>query len=242
VIDRAAADEPPPLRKETLRFARRTLDEHVGSVDVTALPPVIPLFPLGDVVLFPGVPVPLHIFELRYRKMIADALAGARVVGMVLLRPGWEADYEGRPPVFDSGCAGTIDHSEELPDGRYNIVLRGIARFRVREELGGEPYRRATVEALADAPGPAEAVGATRGRVVELIARVAEVAVTAVARPDLSDELFVNALSQSLALEPLEKQALLDCDGVLARYHRLETLLEFRSLERTYGKGSQSSN
>jgi hypothetical protein len=206
---------------------------------LSALPAVIPLFPLGDVVLFPRVPVPLHIFEPRYRKMIADALAGPRVVGMVLLRPGWETDYEGRPPVFDSGCAGRIDHSEELPDGRYNIVLRGLTRFRVREEHAGEPYRLATVEPLADALGPSEGVDAVRQRVVELISRAAEVPVSAVARPDLSDELFVNALSQSLELDPLEKQALLDSDGVLARYERLGAILEFRHLQRTFGGGSR---
>jgi Lon protease-like protein len=203
-----------------------------------ALPAVIPLFPLGDVVLFPRVPVPLHIFEPRYRKMIADALAGPRVVGMVLLRPGWETDYEGRPPVFQSGCAGRIDHSEELPDGRYNIVLRGLTRFRVREEHEGEPYRLATVEALADALGPAAGVEAARQRVVDLVSRAAEVPVSAVARPDLSDELFVNALSQSLELDPLEKQALLDCDGVLPRYERLGAILEFRHLQRTFGGGT----
>ena len=204
---------------------------------MSTLPAVIPLFPLGDVVLFPRVPVPLHIFEPRYRKMIADALAGPRVVGMVLLRPGWEADYAGRPPVFESGCAGRIDHSEELPDGRYNIVLRGLTRFRVREEHAGEPYRLATVEPLADALGPSEGLEDVRRRVVELVSRAAEVPVSAVARPDLSDELFVNALSQSLELDPLEKQALLDCDGVLARYERLGAILEFRHLERTFGGG-----
>jgi Lon protease-like protein len=132
---------------------------------VTALPPVIPLFPLGNVVLFPGVPVPLHIFEPRYRKLVSDALAGPRVVGMVLLRPGWESDYEGRPPVFEAGCAGVIDQCEELPDGHYNIVL-----------------------------------------------------------------------------DPLEKQALLDTDGVQARFERLVSILEFRALERTFGTGSAEPN
>jgi Lon protease-like protein len=161
---------------------------------------------------------------------------------MVLLRPGWESDYQGRPPVFEAGCAGVIDQSEELPDGRYNIVLRGLSRFRVREEHEGEPYRLATVEPLPDAPGEPEAVETIRRRVVELIAEAAEVAVAAISRPDLPHEVFVNALSQSLGLEPLEKQSLMDCDGVLARYDRLAALLEFRALERTYGKGSPSSN
>jgi Lon protease-like protein len=205
---------------------------------MNTLPATIPLFPLADVVLFPGVPVPLHIFEPRYRKMVADALTGSQVVGMVLLRPGWEADYEGRPPVFESGCAGIIEQWEKLADGRYNILLRGFSRFRIRQEHDGEPYRLASVEPLSDGSGPADAMDSARRRLVALIARVAAVAEAAVARPDLSHELFVNALSQSLSLEPLEKQALLDCDGVLARYDRLSTLLEFRALERTYGKGS----
>jgi Lon protease-like protein len=208
---------------------------------VSALPPVIPLFPLGDVVLFPRLPVPLHIFEPRYRRMVADAIAGSRVVGMVLLRPGWETDYEGRPPVFGSGCAGRIDRWEELPDGRYNIVLLGLSRFRVLEEHAGQPYRLASVEPLPDEPGGTEALAAARERLVELVARVAEVATTAVARPDLSHELFVNALCQSLDLDPLEKQALLDCDGVVARYGRLASILEFRTLEQTFGKGRSPS-
>jgi uncharacterized protein len=204
---------------------------------VSALPPVIPLFPLGDVVLFPRLPVPLHIFEPRYRRMVADAIAGSRVVGMVLLRPGWETDYEGRPPVFESGCAGRIDRWAELPDSRYNIVLLGLSRFRVLEEHAGQPYRLASVESLPDEPGGTEALAAARERLVELVARAAEVATAAVARPDLSHELFVNALCQSLDLDPLEKQALLDCDGVVARYGRLASILEFRTLEQTFGKG-----
>ena len=95
---------------------------------------LLPLFPLPTVVLFPNVFLPLHIFEPRYREMVADALAGDRMIGMVLLRPGWEHDYEGRPAVYPIGCSGVITHVERLPDGRYNIVLRGIERFRILEE------------------------------------------------------------------------------------------------------------
>ena len=71
-----------------------------GGVSAQALPPSIPIFPLPDVVLFPDVSLPLMIFEPRYRAMIADALKGDRIIGMVLLRPGFEADYAGRPPIF----------------------------------------------------------------------------------------------------------------------------------------------
>src|SRR5215213_7213388 len=110
------------------------------------LPPTIPLFPLPTVVLFPNVFLPLHIFEPRYREMVADALAGDRVIGMVLLRPGWETNYEGQPPVYPIGCSGVITHSERLADGRYNIVLRGVERFRIVEEDHGRSYRRAIVD------------------------------------------------------------------------------------------------
>ena len=79
------------------------------------LPPTIPLFPLPNVVLFPSVFLPLHIFEPRYREMVGDALTGDRIIGMVLLRPGWEADYEGRPPIYPVGCAGLITLSERTP-------------------------------------------------------------------------------------------------------------------------------
>ena len=69
---------------------------------------LLPLFPLPNVVLFPNVFLPLHIFEPRYREMVADAIAGDRMIGMVLLRPGWENNYEGRPPVYPIGCSGLI--------------------------------------------------------------------------------------------------------------------------------------
>src|SRR5688572_7422758 len=114
------------------------------------LPPSIPLFPLPNVVLFPNVFLPLHIFEPRYRQMVADALEGDRIIGMVLLRPGWEADYEGRPPVYPIGCAGLITHAEPLADGRYNIVLRGLEKFRIVQEEAARGYRVAQVEALLE--------------------------------------------------------------------------------------------
>ena len=90
------------------------------------LPPTIPIFPLPNAVLFPNVFLPLHIFEPRYREMVADALQGDRIIGMVLLRPGWEPDYDGRPAIYPIGCAGVITNAERLPDGRFNIVLRGM--------------------------------------------------------------------------------------------------------------------
>src|SRR6185436_11269495 len=114
------------------------------------LPPTIPIFPLPNVVLFPNVFLPLHIFEPRYRQMVDEALKGDRIIGMVLLRPGWQSDYEGRPPVYPIGCSGVITHAERLPDGRYNIVLRGVERFRIVQEDVTLNYRRALVEPLSE--------------------------------------------------------------------------------------------
>ena len=114
---------------------------------------LLPLFPLPNVVLFPNVFLPLHIFEPRYREMIADALKSDRLIAMVLLQPKWEGSYEGRPPVYPIGCSGVITHVERLDDGRYNIVLRGVERVRIVREVHTRRYRRAQVESLMQALG-----------------------------------------------------------------------------------------
>src|SRR3954451_20726245 len=106
---------------------------------------LLPLFPLPNVVLFPNVFLPLHIFEPRYREMVADALASDRMIGMVLLKPGWEHEYEGHPPVYPIGSNGVTTHVERLDDGCYNIVLRGVERFCILAEDHERAYRRATI-------------------------------------------------------------------------------------------------
>ena len=109
------------------------------------------LFPLPNVVLFPHVLQPLHIFEPRYRAMMAEALAGDRLLAPVLLRPGWEQDATGRPPVHPIACLGRIVAEQLLPDGRYNLLLRGLSRARlVREVEDDKPFRSSAVELLCD--------------------------------------------------------------------------------------------
>src|SRR5262249_25519373 len=167
--------------------------------------------------------------------MVADAMAGPRVIGMTLLRPGWESDYYGRPPVYDRGCAGLIERHEALPDGRSNIVLRGVTRFRITEEHAGEPYRVASVAPLADTAGEAAPVAAARRALMAAIGRAPDGPLVLVIKPEVPDEVFVNALSQSLALSAVERQSLLECDSVLERYRRLLSILEFRRLEHAAG-------
>jgi uncharacterized protein len=200
------------------------------------LPPDLPLFPLPSVVLFPDVTLPLHVFEPRYRMMMTDALAGDRMIGMVLLRPGWEPDYEGRPPVYEVGCAGLITHAERLADGRYDIILQGLQKFRVAREEHDRPYRRAYVEVLDDAiaAGDRVAIHAARQRLESLIAPIIEGAGgDGAIPPSIPDVELVNALAQYLPLEPVEKQALLERDGALARCQSLIELLEMKAILQT---------
>jgi uncharacterized protein len=195
---------------------------------------LLPLFPLPSVVLFPNVFLPLHIFEPRYREMVADAVASDRTIGMALLRPGWERDYEGRPPVYPIGCSGVITHAERLADGRYNIVLRGVERFRIASEQHDRPYRVAIVEALRDASPSAddrEAIRHHRSKLEALLAPTIEKgAAEPKMPPAMPDEDVVNALAQYLDLEPREKQALLEQSGLRSRAEALVELLEMKML------------
>ena len=195
------------------------------------LPPSIPLFPLPNVVLFPNVFLPLHIFESRYRQMIADALQGDRIIGMTLLRPGYEATYEECPAIYSIGCAGVITHSQPLADGRYDIVLRGMQKFRIRAEDNSRPYRIGHVEGISEMVPPDDAVPLRHQRQrleAVLAAAIERVRAEPKFPPSVPDEDLVNALAQYLDLDVLEHQALLECDGVLARCRALINLLEMK--------------
>jgi hypothetical protein len=195
------------------------------------LPPTIPLFPLPNVVLFPNVFLPLHIFEPRYRAMVSSALEEDRIIGMVLLRPGWESDYDGRPPVYPVGCAGLITHAERLPDGRYNIVLQGLEKFRIQDEDNGLAYRLARVESLEESMSDAdkdEMRIARRRLEALLVPQPKGRGVDPKVPASMADEDLVNALAQYLELEPVEKQALLERSGLLARCRSLIELLEMK--------------
>lgn len=194
------------------------------------LAPTIPIFPLPNVVLFPNVFLPLHIFEPRYRQMVADAVASDRMIGMVLLKPGWQGDYEGRPPVYPIGCSGVITHVERLQDGRYNIVLRGFERFRVLDEDASLPYRRAIVQSIADDELVAEDHLAIRRHRSKLESLLAPLDHGPKIPEGMSDRDLVNALAQYLDLEAIEKQALLEAPSLRRRAESLVELLEMKML------------
>ena len=193
---------------------------------------LLPLFPLPNVVLFPNVFLPLHIFEPRYRDMVADAIASDRLIGMALLRQGWEEDYAGQPPVYPIGTSGLITHVEQLADGRYNIVLRGLERFRILQEDHGRSYRRGLVEPLAERPiddNDRLVIRGQRTKLEEMLAKPGDARGTDPRIPSaMTDEDLVNALAQYLDLEPLEKQALLEHHSLRDRAESLVELLEMK--------------
>ncbi len=116
------------------------------------------LFPLPNLVLFPHVMQPLHIFERRYRDLLKAALAGDRLIAMAVLAPGWQHDYEGRPPLFSVACLGRVAAHHRLDDGSYNVLLVGLRRVRLLRELPpAKSFREADVEVVEDLCPPAKA-------------------------------------------------------------------------------------
>jgi Lon protease-like protein len=131
------------------------------------------IFPLPSAVLFPASHLPLHIFEMRYRALMKDALQGDGVIALGQLEQGWEPHYAGRPPLKALCTLGVLVWHEVLADGRYNILLQGVVRGRIQEELAArESYREVRVEVIPDAPytGPEEET--LRQAVLELATRL----------------------------------------------------------------------
>jgi uncharacterized protein len=168
--------------------------------------------------------------------MVDDALRSRDAIGIVLLKPGYEHDYQGRPPIYPLGCSGVIVEDERLDDGRHNILLLGRSRFRVLEEQAGEPYRLAAVEELSDPVGDAASLDPLRDRVLAALDRLADSSAAVHIRDDVPIAVLVNGLSQGLDLPPVEKLSLLGCDTLVERATRLLEILEFHTLERAAGR------
>ena len=199
------------------------------AFETDTLPPTIPIFPLQDIMLFPHATRPLHIFEQRYRDMVADALKGNRIIGMVLLEPGHDAEYEGRPPVYPIGCAGVIADVEELPDGRYNILLQGLTKFRITGEDQSRSYRLAHVEALPEELTD-DAGRVTLGDLREELSALLPSGLPGLQVPaGVPDEDLINGVAQVMQLDPLDRLGLLEQPGPLARAQAIIDLLYIRA-------------
>ncbi|GGN59620.1 MAG: ATP-dependent protease [Novosphingobium sp.] len=185
----------------------------------------ITIFPLPGAVLYPGLQLPLHIFEPRYRAMVSDALARDRLIGMI--QP--QRPEEGAP-LFEIGCLGRIGDVEALEDGRFNIVLEGERRFRVVRELNvTTPFRQVEAELLDDEAdevlAPIERASFEREAKRFADAQGYSVDWEQVTR--LDDVSLINGVSQIAPFDPAAKQALLEASGLSARCELLVQLMQF---------------
>jgi len=206
-----------------------------------AYPERIALFPLPNVVLFPTVELPLHIFEPRYRQMMAEAGQRDGILGMVLLKGDWEPHYYGKPDLYRVGCAGRIERLVKLPDGRYNFVLHGLSEFEIIDEVGDAPYRQARVDWPAQAnPEPEPSMmAALRAILLEYGGPAASDGWRVLEERGLTGTRLLNFLCFHLDLDPLEQQSLLE-----ARERRAAALIEilkFRLAQRAAGSGGGQS-
>jgi uncharacterized protein len=211
------------------------------KADFFPIPERLPVFPLPNVVFFPRTYLPLHIFEPRYRRMVADAAAGGQCIAMALLKEGWEEEYYGNPPIYPVACVGRLVSVQPLPDGKSNILLQGLERCDITEEHYEKPYRQATIAVRPQAAEPALDRDVRR-RLVAALAEYLQTRDDSTAwqgffREEVSDEVLVNTLSTYLDCTPLEKQFLLEADGLHQRARRLNDLIQFMLHDHHGAKG-----
>jgi Lon protease-like protein len=190
------------------------------------------LFPLPNVVLFPSVTMPLHVFEARYRALVREARERDGRFVMALLKPGFEAEYEGAPEVYPIGCAGTIGDVLQLPDGRFLLTVTGTSRVEIGEMVGSDPYRRHVIRELRD-----ELPSDSDPKVKETLLRLLSAGrrlTAAGSGGDAQAPLPISApfaetvhrLAFSLEVDPAVKYGLLELDSVLDRAQTLAAILE----------------
>lgn len=185
----------------------------------------VSIFPLSGALLLPGMDLPLHIFEPRYRALIHDAMARDRRIGMIQPRGGGPV-----PPLFDMGCLGHVSHIEALDDGRFNIILTGLARFRVVRELPVATQFRQIEADVEQAPQEDESLAAVERAALEQESRRFADALgyvvdwTAVSR--LDDTALVNGIAQIAPFDPAAKQTLLEADTLSERSERIIQLMQ----------------
>jgi len=189
----------------------------------------VSIFPLPNVTFFPQTYLPLHVFESRYRSMVGNALHGDRLIGVALLREGWQRDYFGKPPICKTFGVGKIIDHDELDDGRYNLMLEGIYRVRLIEEFATLPFRTGRVQVLLDPP-----IDGQRSRVAELMKELQELSArTALLLPALRETIqaawsahphplvTVNHLASALVIDAYDRQSILEQDDPIRRLRLL---------------------
>jgi len=197
------------------------------------VPPLtLPIFPLPDVTFFPHTMLPLHVFEARYRAMITDALARDRKIAVVRLKPGFEASYAGKPPVFLVAGAGEIVSWERLATGRYNILVKGGWRVRIGRELPTDTlYRIVTAQPLDDVEPTGDVSPALArirdlcGRLLQALDRPSDLLDAALAA-DQKHGVIADRIAAAVVPDPDLRQELLETREVARRLERLGGALQ----------------
>ncbi len=185
----------------------------------------IPIFPLPNVTFFPQTYLPLHVFEPRYRTMVENALAGDRLLGVALLKEGWQANYFGHPPICKTFGLGRIVDHERTGDGRYNIVLEGLFRVRLIQEFPTSPFRTGRVQVLLERAidGRREEVSSLTRELREVSGRLARLVpdskeiIAAAWNSHLHPLVVANQLAGSLVVDAYDRQSILEQDDPLRR-------------------------
>ena len=209
----------------------------------------VPVFPLPGTVLFPGAYLSLHVFELRYRALVREALAGERLIALALLLPGWERDYQGSPEFHSLGCLARIDEVAWLPDDCYRLRLLGLSRVRLGRPMREFPYRAVRAQALPQEPFSEDdaLIQLERRALVEAAIRCSRLSEAVGGEPIPLDEALgfeplVNSLCMALAADPAEKLALLAMDSVLERARRAREVMEGQLLHAERGTAGGERN
>jgi Lon protease-like protein len=183
------------------------------------------IFPLTGALLFPGLQLPLHIFEPRYRAMVSDSLVRDRRIAMI--QP--QGPHDGAP-LFSVGCVGKIGEVEAMEDGRFNVILEGIARFRLLRELDvTTPFRQVEGQLIEDDAGASLSAveRASFEREARTFADAQGYSVDWDSVGRLDDVSLINGVSQIAPFDSAAKQALLEADSLAERCELLVQLMQF---------------
>ena len=249
MLNKRSTKRLPTSDRATLQPVERTPSSSPSPLDLALSNAPLPLFPLPGFTLFPGTRVPLHVFEPRYRKLVADLLSGNQLLALPQLKPGYEPTYYGRPELFPiCGAARIVEHAE-LADGRYNILVQGVARVRLVEEVSSSSlYRVARVVSLPDQSTASPlVVNALRDELQSLCSRLerdlpAFATIQSIFREGPSPGAIADRVGSALIADPSERQILLDQLDPAARLERLIAHLHdlFNALSR--GKPERELN
>lgn len=204
---------------------------------------MVPIFPLPQTVLLPGEPLPLHIFEERYKEMTESAISSKKLIAMAHLKPGWEKDYEGNPEIYDVAGLGKIVIDERLPDGKFNLLLLGLKRIKIKRIVQTRPYRIAEVEILSDRFSQTsstllaslesqivhltqELLRSERGK--EILTQNPIPILENLADGALPLGILCDLAAAALSLPPMEKQMMLEETDVVLRAEKLIFALKFQ--------------